>query len=231
MGRAWDKVEPNFPSRVFIDWYNLLERLDRLMKQRQAWQRIDANTPPLPPPPSTLTGSGLDFWKLLEEKAVLGGSQYEPAIASPLQKPLHERIDQLFKGTVQLPTESAPKDILKLLPAPSQGQFPPRGALPQGAQNLLAGSPNKKMSDPLSQIVADQAIFEDLAVDLRPFLSAAGKIYTAAYLPADAGTAALTGFHDDYNLMDARKLLELTSDEAKAREFVKLSRSEARLGK
>jgi hypothetical protein len=155
---------------------------------------------------------------------------YEKSIQAPLQKPLEDRIRQLFMGVVQLQGHAASTDILKMLPppSPSQGLPSPKAAkLPKEAMNLVTSAyPNGKVGEPLSTILRDQQSYEDLAVRLKPHMAAASVVYTKAQLPASAGTDALVGIHNDYNLIEARKLLEATRDGETALKFAKLAGSD-----
>jgi hypothetical protein len=138
-------------------------------------------------------------------------------------------MDQLFKGNIQLPAEATSQDILKSPPAPSERACLPRASLPPSASDLLNVLPDNTMPDIPFKVIVDQARFEDVAVDLRPCLSAAVNIYTAANLSADSGTASSTALHHDHNFMVAQRLLESTGDEGKARDSVKFAGSNALL--
>jgi hypothetical protein len=228
--QAWDKAEPIHPSQVFLRWYSLLECLDGLIKKRKNWQRLDKDAPLPQAAPVSLASSALTLWQKLEEKATVGGSQYNLAIITPLQKPLHERIDQLLGGLVQLPPSSAATDILKILPPSKEGQVTTAYEVPQSAQDLVASAfADSKVPEALSSINANQASFEEVAADLRPLLASAGGIYASSNLPPDAGVKAINDLHDDYNLIVATKLLELTNDQLKAKKYVELVGSEGKL--
>jgi hypothetical protein len=239
-GEVWDDAEPEHPSHVFMTWYSLLEALARLMKRRKTRQRLDtaSTSPPSPPPPpsqgppATLSGSALDLWKLLEAKATVSRSLYESHIVAPLQKPLRERIDQLLDGVVQLPTaDAAARDILKLLPqTPDNAQSKLDAEsklynLSQQAQVFVESAfvaGGKTVPDAcLTEALAELAEAVDVAVSLRPLLLAAGNSnFSVAEFDAQASVNAVEEICYDYGFMVARRLLELTGDEAIAKRYV-----------
>jgi hypothetical protein len=253
-GEAWDDAEPKHPSDGFMTWYSLLEALARLMKRRQTWQRLDTASPAPPPPPpppqglappATLSGAALDLWQLLEAKATVGGSLYEASIAAPLQKPLHDRIDQLLlDGVVQLPTggDAATRDILKLLPPAPDGVDAQSEevdaasklySLSQQAQAFVESAfvaSGVTVSGALAEALADLAEVVDVVADLRPLLLAAGNSeFPAAGFDAQAAVKAVEEICYDEGLMVARRLLERTGDEAMAKRFVERVGVEHRL--
>lgn len=237
-GMAWDKVEPQFPSHVFIAWYELLQGLDELMRDRAPWQRTRGEDPPpaLPAPfkPNT---SEAEVWSLLERKALIGASAYDEAILKSLQKPLHDRIQQLMREP--FPLKPVPDtDLLKLLPLPQPGLDVPIEGLPltaaKIAESAFKGKPLPK-SEPLPNgnplptgiavpedlevLFGQQGRFENIRRGLIPRVMAAGSVSGLSLPPVDAFTKALGEMHTDYNCMDARMLLELTADEATTNKF------------
>ncbi|KXX72978.1 hypothetical protein MMYC01_210444 [Madurella mycetomatis] len=236
-GREWDAVEPAYPSDVFRMWYELLERLDRVMAQRRAWQRTDPQAPlPQAMPALVASDAGRSaLWMQLEGKAVVGGPMYEEAIAKPLRKPLRDRVDLLLRGTVRLPAEAADGDLLKQLPPPKEGvALAPFYFVRVGLVAPPAAEGANEETERLAvaaRVFADRDEFEEVARDLYPRLAAAVDIYNAHKLPLDAGMTALAEIRRDYRLMDARAWLELTNDEMTARKLLEVVGDGGRLGR
>lgn len=173
---------------------------------------------PQPSAPATLTDANRDLWHFLEEAAILGGSEYQSAIVGPLQKPLYDRIDELLKGTIQLPAGQGADDIFKKLQPISVNQRPVSYTLSKEALDLVSSAfPDRKIPDALSELFAGQEDFEFARVDLARLLPGASSIASV-----DAAMGALRDLHDDYILMVARRLLELTNDNATTTNFVEL---------
>lgn len=211
-GREWDAAEPAHPSAVFTAWYGLLERLDRVMARRAAWQRAGPQAPPPQAMPASVASDAgrSALWTQLEANAVAGGAMYEEAIAAPLTKPLRDRVDLLLGGTVRLPAEAeaADGDLLKLLPPPKDGAalaplyFVRAGLVASPAAEGIEGEAERLAV--AARVLADRDEFEAVASDLYPRLEAAADIYNARNLPPDAGTAALVRIRGDYRLIGAR---------------------------
>jgi hypothetical protein len=239
--RKWDALEPDHPSEVFLRWYELLERLDSTVKGRQSWQRTDTSAPLSYTAPATLAAdSAKALWTILEEKAIVGANLYGTEIKMPLQKPLHDRIHQLIRGTVRLPPESM--DILRLLTSPKK---PSKGenntvplaavyyALPAPAFNLVESAfEDGKIPADLKAVIEGQREFVDVANQLGPLICGADNDKTTVAVPGYSATkslGALSALYGDSSLMDARKMLELTGNEVEVREFVKIAGCEERI--
>ncbi|KAF3914362.1 hypothetical protein AA313_de0210139 [Arthrobotrys entomopaga] len=153
----------------------------------------------------------MDARNAWQPKATAGGVSYRTAIQVPLQKPLQDRIHQLLQGVVQLQGDTGSADILKKLPppVPEQQPTPVPWQLPVPAMDLI--------------ILANPDV-------LQLYMAAAGAFYAESKLPVSAGADALTGIHHDYNLIEARKLLEFTSNGTTAIDFAKLAKSDQGLG-
>ena len=231
-GAAWDKAEPQFPSHVFIAWYELLEGLDELMRDRAPWQRIRSQDP-VPALPACLkpnTPEG-EVWSLLEAKALAGASAYNDTILKSLQKPLHDRIQQLMREP--FPLKPAPStDLLKLLPPPQPGLAVSVEGLPRAAVDIAEKAFDEDRAAPgttaavpeeLGVLLGQQDRFENIRLGLIPRVSAAagGLGGGLGCPPVEDVARALGQMHDDYNCMDARKLQELTADTAAARDFMR----------
>lgn len=237
-GTAWDKAEPQFPSHVFIAWYELLEGLDELMRDRAPWQRIQSQDPvPALPEPLKPGTPGGEVWSSLESRALAGASAYNDTILKSLQKPLHDRIQQLMREP--FPLRPAPAaDILKLLPPPQPGLAVSIQGLPREAvdiaESAFKGRPlpkGKAIPEELEVLFGQQDRFENIRLRLIPRVSAASGIGGLGCPPVDDVTKTLGGIHTDYNCMDARKLQELTADTAVTREFMRAVGIEAEQAK
>ncbi|GKT61037.1 hypothetical protein ColTof4_01150 [Colletotrichum tofieldiae] len=224
-GREWDALEPSHPSEVFIEWFGLLENLDRIMAQRLASQPLSQ------PIPASITADAgrSSLWTLLQEKACVGGTMYQAAIGKPLRGPLRDRLDMLLQGMLRLePGEAADNDFLKKLPVPVEGSmlmpayFLRVGLVAPMAAGIANGTSKAQgyLAAPTLNLGRDRDEFETVAGELYPRLAAAENIYKSLGLAPDIGTSALTSIRVDYNLMDARKLLEVSGSEGTARKFL-----------
>ncbi|GJC86340.1 hypothetical protein ColLi_09178 [Colletotrichum liriopes] len=224
-GREWDALEPAHPSEVFIEWFGLLENLDRIMAQRLASQPLSQ-----PIPASITADAGRSaLWTLLQGKACVGGTMYQEAIGKPLRRPLRDRLDMLLQGKLRLePGEATDNDFLKKLPVPMEGAmlvpayFLRVGIVAPMAAGIANGTSKAQghLAAPALNLERDRDEFEAVAGELYPRLAAAENIYKSLGLAPDMGTSALTSIRVDYNLMDARKLLEISESEETARKFL-----------
>ncbi|ETS77167.1 hypothetical protein PFICI_11041 [Pestalotiopsis fici W106-1] len=195
------------------------------------WQRLIAAGGDVDPPADLglQRPTDVQLWKLLERSAARGGSRYDAEIAR-----------------IQLSGDAASGDILKLLTsaiAKSGITSPVHYALPDAA---VAAASIQKISDKetklsvvpeaISDLFSDQEAFENARFDLltrlppSPVATDGGGDGTgsAAALPFSTSVVseALTDLHHDHNYMGARKLLELTRDGPKSREFLKAAEGE-----
>ncbi|KAF1835855.1 hypothetical protein BDW02DRAFT_596953 [Decorospora gaudefroyi] len=197
--KEWDAIEPEYPSRNFMEWYNSLERLDLVIQQQKKLFEPEATV--------ALQDPQLELWKTLGSAVTKTLFEaYDKQIDQPLHKPVQTRVEQLLNGVVKLPEGSLP-DRLKTLKAPPQAITDQvHATLPDEALELMkAAFPNLKLPEPMTQVLDGQDKFEDVAIRVDQLTD---------------HNPGLASIHHGYNLLDARKFLELTGDEKKTRAFL-----------
>jgi hypothetical protein len=220
--RVWDDLETQLSSSTFLAWYDLLEHLDALLKR---WL-----TQPLPSLDS-FPGAIHDLAKPLLDNLQSSLNHYSSAISKPLQQPLHDRMDKLIMGIVQLPQKDDAPDVLRLLPRRKDIQLAAPYALPPAAVDAARAAlmQNKSPQDAFTTLdsdVAELSDFEDVAVHLRPYLEASDGIYTANNFSGKAALDALKSIHSSYLARIALELGKNTGNQDAVRSFLKLAGSE-----
>ena len=226
--QLWDKVQPNYPSIVFLQWYSSVDSFDRLV---QGWP--SANESSMQPSSAIKNASSLTLWRLLQDKINDAGSQYNATFVTPLLDPLQQRVNQLLRGTIELEGDLADRrDWLKILPAPQQSNSTSQTTyvVPEPARNILSSVfTNTTLPTELRNLLTSQADFEETASSLRLLLAGAASNGTTLPFSTQNCVQTLDLLHDSYNLMVAQQLLNATGDANKTREYVQLAGSGALL--